>query len=304
MKKIKNGYSVTLLILTFLFLQISSAFAAEKAILVNQPAYHSMNFYVFKPEKIPDGFFATYDGYLVYKNSKGIWLYASAEKSGIKKTEYIVGSVLPSVVKLKPYNAKISSVAPILTDEAASVPMAIKPFGERISANENISMPINSPEFLEIDVTPITVKNFQKNKSQKPQKIIYTPPSATVQVNYNPVLYNSNLTQDSKFMAVSKWQNTVDRIGVLENPKTPVAWKGDYPLVIYAWNGLEWIQLTTNQKHVSALNTIRRKIYNFTVSANKLNALNWNDNDTNILSQYAAIWNYKWLGTILINKEY
>ena len=293
-----------LLLILALFLNVDSVFAAETAILVNQPAYHSMNFYVFKPEKIPGGFFATYDGYLVYKNSKGIWLYASAEKSGITKTEYIVGSVLPSVVKLKPYNAKISSVAPVLTDDLKNNAMGIKPFGERISSNENVSMPINSPEFLEIDVTPITAKNFKENKSQKPQKILYTPPAATVQINYAPVLYNSSLMQNSKFTAVSKWQNTVDRIGVLESPKTPVAWKGDYPLVIYIWNGIEWMQLTANGRNISALNTLRRKIYNFTVNTNKLNALNWNDNDTNILSQYAAVWHYKWLGTILVNKEY
>ena len=132
-------------LLIFSFFSVNEVFCAEKAILVNQPAYHSMSFYVFKPDKVADEFLATYDGYLVYKKADGIWYYATVEKSGIKKTEYVVGSIIPSVVRLRPYNAKISSVAPVLAD---TVP--IKPFGERISANERISMPLDSPEFFEI----------------------------------------------------------------------------------------------------------------------------------------------------------
>ena len=95
------------------------AFCAEKAILVTQPAYHSMSFYVYKPVNVPRDFYVTFDGYLVYKNSRGVWNYGSAEKGGVVKTDYVVGAVIPSVVRLKPYNVKISSVAPILgTDRA------------------------------------------------------------------------------------------------------------------------------------------------------------------------------------------
>ncbi|MBR1485928.1 MAG: hypothetical protein IJ597_01560 [Synergistaceae bacterium] len=295
-------------LLVFVISGIDDAFCAEKAILVNQPAYHSMNFYVFKPDKLPNEFFATYDGYLVYKNAKGIWHYASVEKSGIEKTGYVVGSVLPSIVKLKPYNTKISSVAPILAkDTNAPILITVKPYGERISSNENISMQIDSPETLEIDVTPITARNFRKNDSQKTQKILYTPPVARAVINepvYSYVANNSSWMQDARFMAISKWKSSVDRIGVLENPKTPIAWKGEYPEVIYVWNGMEWRQIIPQKRNLSVMNTIRREIYNLTVNANKLNYLKWTDDDTNILLQYAAAWNYQWLGTIFINKEY
>ena len=100
----------------------SCAFPADRLTLpqqVTQPAYHNMKFHVYKPVNVPKDFYVTFDGYLVYRNSKGVWLYGSAEKSGIVKTDYVVGAVIPSVVKLKPYNAKISSVAPILGQEAA-----------------------------------------------------------------------------------------------------------------------------------------------------------------------------------------
>jgi len=268
------------------------AFCDEKGILVNQPAYHSMNFYVYKPANVPDEFFATFDGYLVYKDSKGIWNYASAEKSGIKKTGYVVGSVIPSVVKLKPNDPKISSVAPVLGTPKVPELIAIKPAGTRDSA---ISMEFDPPELLEIDVTPIT--NTHENQPRKSQRILYTPPAANLEIS-NPGAYTSD------FMVVGKWQNSIDRMGVLENPKIPVAWKGDYPEVIYAWTGMQWRQISARGKHVNALTTIRRESYNLIVHTNKLNALNWNENDTYILSQYAMSWGYKWLGQISVNKEY
>lgn len=275
---------------------VDKAFCAEKAILVNQPAYHSMSFYIYKPTNISSEFFATYDGYLVYKNAQGIWYYASVERSGIKKTDYVVGSVIPSVVKLKPYNPEISSVAPILETDKVPDLITINPVGERISPNEAISIELNSPEVLEIDVTPITGPEI---KAKKSQKNLYTPPEANLGIE---ISNNGYFTPD--FMAIGKWQNSIDRLGVLENPKIPVAWKGDYPEVIYAWNGMQWNQISSRGKHVNVLNTIRREIYNLIVHTNKLNALSWTDDDSNILSQYAMIWGYQWLGQLSISREY
>ena len=107
-------------ILFFILLFCMSAECAEKSTLVTQPAYHSMNFYVYKPSNVPNEFYATYDGFLVYKNEKGIWNYASVEKSGIIKTDFVVGAVIPSVVKIKPYDAKISSIAPVFGSPASN----------------------------------------------------------------------------------------------------------------------------------------------------------------------------------------
>ena len=288
--------------------------------LVTQPAYSSMSFYVYKPSNVPNEFFATYDGYLVYRDEKGIWNYASNENKGITKTGYVVGSVIPSVVKLKPLNEKISSVAPILDMRQQ---INIKPAGtRRAMQNENITLELNQPEVLKIDVSPITTRPAEKTRKIKPKpqpklevpqvlepkssRLVYTPPSSGLEV-YAPVVYSPNAsdwTQNTNFMAIGKWQKSVDRIGVLDKPKTPVAWKGDYPEVIYAWTGLQWRQMTSRGRHISALSTIRRENYAFTVHTNKLNALNWGDDDTYVLSQYAVMWGYKWLGQILTGREY
>ncbi len=246
----------------------SCASCADRAIQVTQPVYHNMKFYVYKPVNVPRDFYVTFDGYLVYRDSKGIWNYGSNEKGGLTKTNYVVGTVIPSVVRLKPYSTKISSVAPIL--------------------RETVS-PQTSPA--------------QKTKS--PQ-IVYMPPASGLELHNAPVLspHNPDWTQNSNFMAIGRWQNSIDRIGVINRPMIPVAWKGDYPEVIYAWTGLQWRQLDPKTKHISALNTLRREAYDLSKYVRKVNMHRWTDDDTHVLSQYSVMWGYEWMGLIILGKEY
>ena len=237
-----------------------TSFAVD-SMLVRQPAYHSMSFYVHKPVNVPRDFYVTYDGYLVYRNEQGIWHYGSAEKNGIIRTGYVVGSVIPSLVRLKPYNAKISSVAPVL----------------------------NSPQSI------VTGRPVDTNR------IIYTPPESPLYPSTLRDAPSPDWTGNTNFMAIGKWQKSIDRIGVTSKPSIPVAWKGDYPEVIYAWTGMRWRQLDANGKHITALSTLRRELYDLTVEINKTNALHWTDDDSRVLSQYAYQWGYQWAGLIIPN---
>ena len=245
------------------------SFSAEKAIRVNQPVYHSMRFYVYKPKKLPRDFYVTFDGYLVYRGAKGAWYYASAEKNGITKTDYVVGSVLPQVVNLKPYDAKISSVAPVTESNP-------------VTAN-----PIINPD-------------------SKSNRVVYMPPQMYTEL-YKPSVLTPNApdwTQNSSFMAIGKWQKSVNKIGVLYRPAIPVAWKGDFPEVVYAWTGQNWYQLTSSVPHSTARNILRSKIYDLTVYTNKVNRLRWDADDTHVLAQYAAMWGYEWVGQIILGRDF
>ena len=55
------------------------AFSAQKAIHVMQPAYRDMKFYVYKPVNVPRDFYVTFDGYLVYRDNKGVWNYGTVD---------------------------------------------------------------------------------------------------------------------------------------------------------------------------------------------------------------------------------
>ena len=260
----------------------SCAFCADKAVQVTQPVYHNMKFYVYKPVNVPRDFYVTFDGYLVYRDSKGVWNYGSNEKGGLTKTQYVVGTVIPSVVRLKPYSTKISSVAPLL--------------------RETIPAQTSQPQTVQVS----SAQASSSGQMLKSPRIVYMPPASGLELYNPPVLSpnNPDWTQNSNFMAIGKWQNSIDRIGVLNRPMIPVAWKGDYPEAIYAWTGLQWRQLDPKSKHTPALSTLRREAYDLNKYVRKVNMHRWTDDDTHVLSQYSVMWGYEWMGLIILGKEY
>ena len=66
-------------------------------LLVPQSPYAEMKFYVYRPYNMPDDWYVTLDGYPVRKNSDGTWVYGTAEGPNLVPTNYVVGSVVPSM---------------------------------------------------------------------------------------------------------------------------------------------------------------------------------------------------------------
>ena len=104
-----------------------------------------------------------------------------------------------------------------------------------------------------------------------------------------------------EFMTIGTWKSTVDRVGVLDNPAVPVAWKGANPKIIYVWTGNLWYQVDVrnNQSAMRALvhdnYKIRRLVRN--------SKFQWYSQDTPILAQQAKDWGYYWLGEVHINNK-
>ena len=66
-------------------------------LLVAQPSYAGMQFYVYRPYNMPKNWYVTFDGYPVTKNRDGVWVYGTASGPNLNPTNYIVGSVVPSM---------------------------------------------------------------------------------------------------------------------------------------------------------------------------------------------------------------
>ena len=87
----------------FLGLLMSFASSAEarvyvaEPLLVAQPSYAGMQFYVYRPYNMPKNWYVTFDGYPVTKNRDGVWVYGTASGPNLNPTNYIVGSVVPSM---------------------------------------------------------------------------------------------------------------------------------------------------------------------------------------------------------------
>ena len=103
------------------------------------------------------------------------------------------------------------------------------------------------------------------------------------------------------FMAIGNWKGTVDRIGVIDSPATPVAWKGTKPKVIYVWTGRTWHQLNIreSQRPVNVLRKNNLKINKFL----RQSGFKWYEQDMPILAQQSKTWGYYWLGAIHLKME-
>ncbi len=193
----------------------------SQPILVSQPAYQGMQFFVSQPSWAPPGWYMTYDGYPVSPGVGGVWYYGIPSGNNVIPSAYVVGSVIPTQISLVPFTQIISAVSPVPT----------------------------IPYWL----------------------------------------------QDSRFVQVAKWDRLVDRMGILERPRVPLAWKGDRPSCIFAWTGREWYKMLGRDGEESAGEILRRHgetLQNFA----RQNAFLWNDADTPTLANQAAIWGFLWMG--------
>ncbi|MDR1740625.1 MAG: hypothetical protein LBR38_02095 [Synergistaceae bacterium] len=102
---------------------------------------------------------------------------------------------------------------------------------------------------------------------------------------------------DMRFMQLGGWKSSVDRVGVLNKPSLPVAWRGNYPRVIYAWTGHAWYHMTARSDGEHPTDIIRNHIYELT-RMSKRSGFTWYESDTPVLSRQAMVWGYYWMGEV------
>lgn len=277
-----------------LMILAAASAACAQPVLINQPAYDGMRFYVYRPYNIPEGWYSTYDGYPVFKNWNGVWFYGSTHGSTIVPTSYVVGSVVPSVVGLVPWTAVPSAL-----------PM---PMVTTVPAGGFMPAPVRGITSVPAGLVPASVSHVLPSTAApviQPQPIVSvaTPPAPVTEVPLTTVVpsmpvYVPEWSSNPNFLAIGRWEKSVDCIGVLRRPALPVAWKGRYPKVVYAWTGTTWYQITCRE-YERPIDALRRELYEITCMANRNNA-KWHDEDMALLPQYAAVWGYEWMGQIVL----
>lgn len=98
-------------LLVILMLFVSSEAGAKlyvaEPLLVPQSPYAGITFYVYKPYNMPKDWYVTLDGYPVIKNPDGTWVYGTMEGPNLTATNYVVGSVVPSMAGITKYISDI-----------------------------------------------------------------------------------------------------------------------------------------------------------------------------------------------------
>ena len=222
-------------------------FIAEPA-LVYQPPYAGMRFFVYKPYNLPDGWYATFDGYPVFRNRDGVWVYGTFAGPNLIPTHFVVGSVIPSMAGLVPY------ANPVQISSFTSLP------------------------------------HLRQLAAQPGPIFVGEPPTHST--------YMPDWLFNSRFMALGGWKNSVDRIGVLHRVNIPVAWRGDTPRVIYAWNGANWHQMLVHEGE-RPIEILRSNLYTLTRQRRSNNFV-WYEADMPILAQQAGQWGFYWMGEITV----
>jgi len=182
-------------------------------VLVTQPAYAGLSFYVYRPYNMPAGWFVTRDGnYPVIQDSGGVWVYGyTVEGGALVPSGYVVGSVDPRTLGNPP-----GPQPPF----PAPAPQPRQP--QRVAPPPPAPQP--QPQFLPPPPPGVMV----------PQGCA----GATVPMVSAP--YVPSWALDKNFLEMSHWSRLVDRGAILHRPRTPVAWKGDNPTVLFAWTGRHW----------------------------------------------------------------
>ncbi|MDR3264556.1 MAG: hypothetical protein LBT15_00955 [Synergistaceae bacterium] len=220
-------------------------------LLVAQPAYAGMRFYVYRPYDMPKNWYVTFDGYPVTKNGDGVWVYGTYAGPVLTPTNYIVGSVMPSMAGLSPYTKSVQ-ISSITSLPGGGMGMAV----------------------------------------QQPVASAWIPADEAGSTStYVPDWYF-----DSRFMALGNWKQSVDRVGILHRPGIPVAWRGNYPKVIYAWNGRSWYQMTAREGQLP-VDVLKDNLYALTRMVNQ-NDFIWYEADMPVLSQQTTTWGYYWMGEV------
>jgi len=222
-------------------------FIAEPA-LVQQPAYAGMRFYVYRPHNLPAGWYATFDGFPVFRNRDGVWVYGTFIGPNLTPTHYVVGSIVPSMAGLVPYTQTVQISS--FTNLPRTPHMVAQPW-------------------------PIIAGDAPTHSTYKPDWLF-----------------------NRRFMALGAWRETVDRIGILHRVNIPVAWRGDSPRVIYAWNGNSWFQMMPREGE-RPVNVLRFHLLTLTRQVRQNNFV-WFQADMPILSQQAGQWGFYWMGEIMV----
>ena len=256
MKKIYLFFFMSCLIVMACNVPTGAKLYIAEPVLVTQPSYAGMRFYVYQPYNMPKNWYATFDGYPVVKNGDGVWVYGTYAGPNLIPTHYVVGSVVPSMAGLSPYteHVQISSISSLPQLVTQTLPMVTD----------------------EVEVVHHS----------------YPYPHAMTMSTYVPDwLFNS------RFMALGKWKDSVDRVGVLHRVNIPVAWHGNYPKVIYAWNGYMWHQMLAREGE-SPNRVLKNNLYTLTKQT-KHNGFVWYKADMPLLAQQAGQWGYYWMGEVM-----
>lgn len=107
--------------------------------------------------------------------------------------------------------------------------------------------------------------------------------------------------QDEKFTEIGRWRFRVDRMGIMNDPRVPVAWKGGRPYEVYFWTGTEWARVRRQRVYFDYRHDYKDTMAHAQESIREVldeRGYSWNEYDTPALAASASHMRYMWIGDI------
>ncbi|MDR1472895.1 MAG: tetratricopeptide repeat protein [Synergistaceae bacterium] len=109
--------------------------------------------------------------------------------------------------------------------------------------------------------------------------------------------------QSERWNEISRWRFRVDRMGILMEPRVPIAWKGERPYEVYFWTGDEWARVRRKdirgafegkERYDDILCRAQASIAEVLYDRGYV----WNEADTPSLAASASHMRYMWMGNV------
>jgi hypothetical protein len=105
------------------------------------------------------------------------------------------------------------------------------------------------------------------------------------------------MSTNDKFGEIGRWRFRVDRMGIMKEPRVPVAWKGTRPYEVYFWTGKEWARIPRRRPR-ETFDSILYRAKGDIATVIEREGLAWNERDTPSLAAGASLMRYLWIGGI------
>ena len=112
-----------------------------------------------------------------------------------------------------------------------------------------------------------------------------------------PVRTPGWMAVSERFAEIGRWRIRVDRMGILTEPRVPVAWRGATPYEVYFWTGIEWARIPRRSEGESFSDILKGRRYDI-LTVIRREGIEWDENDTPALAAAASLMRYLWLGDI------
>jgi hypothetical protein len=153
-------------------------------------------------------------------------------------------------------------------------------------------LPVIQPLPLGVALEPVTLTFPYLVRSGDVGALQYTP--------YSPLPSGrvaAWMAASEKWNEIGRWRYRVDRMGILKEPRVPIAWKGNRPPEVYFWTGRQWARIPhekLRERFDGILHRARDDLRDVLPSEGP----QWNESDTPSLAATASLLRYMWIGDV------